>query len=65
LEWKFKQFGIWNFGFGIFLKLIIFLKAKIYKTKEKVKLKHYKVGKEKFITNDSGYIESVVIPIKE
>lgn len=41
------------------------MKAKINKAKEKVKLKHYKIGKEKFITNDSGNIESVIIPIKE
>jgi hypothetical protein len=41
------------------------MKAKIKKGKETIKQKYYKIGKEKFITNDSGKIESVVLPINE
>jgi hypothetical protein len=41
------------------------MKTKINKIKKKGLQKNYKIGKEKFITNDSGKIESVVLSIND
>lgn len=38
---------------------------KLSKQKKTDSKKNYKIGNEKFITNDSGKVESVVIPIKK